>query len=125
MKKFLLTGFIVLSLCNGSSVKGVQQQLPTAISDDAELMFDEIPDALDAVTSEDCDCSPVRASDTENPTLLQSCYQTALMYLFVSYLSLKYSCESAKQYMASLLAWAPATAAPAPSASDFSASVSE
>lgn len=125
MKKLLLTGFIGLCSYNGMFATGVQQRpLPTSVSDDAELMFDEVPDALDAVTSKDCNCSD-RVANAENQTLLQSCYQTALMYLFISYLTLQYSCESVKQYVASLLAWKPAIAVPTSSEPGSSMPVSE
>jgi len=106
MKKFFMV-LLIVSFGNGLYAQTVQQQLPSAVSDDAELMFDEGPDALDAVTAQDCGCSQVKMSDNEKQTMIQSCYQTALMYLLGSYFSLKSSCESAKRYMASLLVWKP------------------
>lgn len=110
MKKFFTLSLLVLSLSNSVFAHGVQQHsLPAAVSDDAELMFDEAPDALDAVTTKDCDCSPLKTFNGDKETILQACYQTALMYLLSSYLSLKNSCESAKQYVASLLVWTPTT----------------
>jgi hypothetical protein len=109
MKKILMVVGMVLCVGNGIYATSAQQQLPNAVSDDAELMFDEAPDALDAVTAKDCDCSPLKAFNSEQETLLQACYQTALMYLLSSYLSLKNSCESAKQYVAGLLVWTPTT----------------
>ncbi len=109
MKKFLMAVFLTLFVGNGMYAAGSEPQLPTAVSDDAELMFDDAPDALDAVTAKDCDCSPLKTFTGEKETLFQACYQTALMYLLSSYLSLKSSCESAKQYMANLLVWTPTT----------------
>jgi len=109
MKKFLMVVGMVLCVGNGIYAVGAKQQLPTAVSDDAELMFDDAPDALDDVTAKDCDCSPLKTFTGEKETLFQACYQTALMYLLSSYLSLKSSCESAKQYMANLLVWTPTT----------------
>lgn len=109
MKKFVYATIIMTCLSNGISAHNAQQKLPVAVSDDAELMFDEAPDALDAVTTKDCACSPVKSADAEKETLLQSCYQTALLYLLSSYFSLKHSCVAAKQYIASMLIWAPTT----------------
>lgn len=109
MKKFLMAVFLMVCVGNGVVAHNAQQQLPVAVSDDAELLFDEAPDALDAVTGEDCACSPIKNADAERTTLLQSCYQAALLYLLSSYFSLKYSCVAAKQYIASMLAWTPTT----------------
>ncbi len=107
MKKFLIALCMTFFVGNSMYASSVQQHLPSAVSDDAELMFDEGPDALDAVTAQDCGCSRVKNCDDEKQTMLQSCYQTALIYLLGSYLSLKSSCASAKEYVASLLVWKP------------------
>jgi hypothetical protein len=80
-----------------------QQTLPAAVSEDAELLFDDVPDELDALTVKECDGAMNGGVSPEKPTAFQSCVQVALIYLLSSYFSLRQSCEAAKQYIASLL----------------------
>jgi hypothetical protein len=108
MKKFLMVMCSLLCIHAGTRASEVQQPLTAAVSDDAELLFDEAPDALDAVTAKDCACSTEETS-LQGRTMLQSCYQTALFCLLGSYLIVKKTYDNAVGFVMNHVPWTTST----------------
>ena len=98
MKKFLLSVCMLVSFFSAVYAENSNQELPSAVSEDIELMFDEETDPLDGITVSDCDCSQAKGAD-EQMTLLKQYYQNVMLRLLGSYLTAKQSCAAVVAYL--------------------------